>query len=756
MERPHILELPLTATASKMNSWSANDNNDDDDDTYQCLVVDSGPIIRLASSSSSASSLWRQARLFYTVPGVLQEIRDAKARQHLEQLPFDLRIRPASREGVHAVTEFARQTGDYHSLSAVDLQVLGLLYDLERESCGGDVSHIRTAPKRTLGLGQMEVLGKKGDTTQPQQQQQQQPQPQTVVDGKECCIVVEGEGEEVEEEEDKKPATLQSTPAHPSQIEESTILNKAEPSPQTAARTSKAQPNSWAALLNPHQSSTATTKELETLTPTTILTAPVIKDSASTVPDEETTKHTTTRVTFATAESEESVCSSSEAGGQFSDAESDDDDDFEISESFSDEECEAYVLDPGEKEQVVQKRGKEEDVTLERELQSDFPSLAAGLSVAVGEEGSDVDSEEEEEEEDEPRNEEPGQADIDAEAEEERKRRSLQPISKSGKLYNSFTKYGDLMKPKPKKKPATKQQQQQTVDPASVQPLTAKLDSRADATNQSRIIGGMSFAGQGDDVEDDGEGWITCTKDIRTIKAAGTLDPSRNPSNLDKNAAGGAQNKPLNAPPNSQRAACTTTDFAMQNVILQMNLELLSVDGMKIRKLKNWVTRCGACFTVYTNADSRNTGPLDKRLFCDHCGSDMMQRIAASVDGKTGRLRLHLSKKYKHNLRGTKFSLPKPGSGNRFQGDLLLREDQLMMGAWNQKVKMRSGGKAKDAAQSMFGRDIASNVGCHANALTSDDIRVGFGRRNPNAAKGRERRGKKKKSSDKACGLRRY
>jgi RNA-binding protein NOB1 len=191
----------------------------------------------------------------------------------------------------------------------------------------------------------------------------------------------------------------------------------------------------------------------------------------------------------------------------------------------------------------------------------------------------------------------------------------------------------------------------------------------------------------------------------------------------------------------------------MQNVILQMNLELLSIDGIKVRKLKSFVTRCGACFKVYTSNES--TGPLGKRLFCDKCGSDMMQRIAASVDGKTGRLRLHLSKRYKHNLRGTKFSLPKPGTGDRFKGDLLLREDQLLMGAWNQKVKMSSGGKARATAQSMFGKDLASNMGCNAKAV-DDDIRAGFGRRNPNAAKGRERRGKRKKTSDKACGLRRY
>jgi RNA-binding protein NOB1 len=233
------------------------------------------------------------------------------------------------------------------------------------------------------------------------------------------------------------------------------------------------------------------------------------------------------------------------------------------------------------------------------------------------------------------------------------------------------------------------------------------------------------------------------------MKSFGILEPHRNPEDIKSQT-----NRQEHGPPIHQRAAVATTDFAMQNVVLQMNLELLSVDGMKIRKVKSWVLRCGACFKVHTNADG--TGPIAKRLFCSHCGSDMIQRIAASVDGKTGRLRLHLKKNYRHNLRGTKYSLPKPGTGNRFQGDLLLREDQLLMGAWNQKARIRSGGKARQDAQSMFGRDLAGNVGCHAAAVTADDIRVGFGRQNPNAAKGRERRGKKKKTSEKACGLRRY
>merc|ERR1712003_261296 len=96
-------------------------------------------------------------------------------------------------------------------------------------------------------------------------------------------------------------------------------------------------------------------------------------------------------------------------------------------------------------------------------------------------------------------------------------------------------------------------------------------------------------------------------------------------------------------PPTSMRTACATTDFAMQNVLLQMNLELVTPDGgMRITKLKSWVTRCGACFMVYPDNDLTKSlyRNMNKRLFCSRCGSgDMMQRIAASVNNSTGELR---------------------------------------------------------------------------------------------------------------------
>jgi RNA-binding protein NOB1 len=689
---------PPTTTTTKTTSMPTR--TDDEDNVYEYLVVDSGPIIRI----TGMSTLWKRAKKFYTVPAVLQEIRDAKARQHLEALPFELITRDASPEAIQAVIDFSRQTGDYQSLSSVDLQVLGLLYDLEREGCG-DMSHVRKTPKRTLGLGKIESLG-----------------PDGVARVVTTSVPIEGHFKA--ESESESPLLVVEN--------EEEKMAETEPSSSPAALAPTQKPKTWAKLVNPSAVSTEAFAVQTSSFTDKALTASFGQMKLAKVGEDQ--------------------------GGQFSDAEEDsgeedsdfDPEDFSDEEDVSDEDCDVYVLDPEEAGELKQEAEelKQASTNIDEELQSEFPSLAASLNVPY--EGSDDEGNDDEGSEEEGNDE--SEVDKDLawhKAEEERKSKATQPISNSGKLYNSFRKYGKLLKtapPSTKKAPAAHlaENQQTLVD--------AHATGRKDEDrNQSRIIGGNAFSGQGGDVEDDGEGWITSAKEIRSMKAAGALDPMRDPKNLGNKV-------PLRTPvgpPTSQRAACTTTDFAMQNVILQMNLELLSVDGFKVRKLKSWVTRCGACYKVYTNSDK--AGPLGgKRLFCDHCGSDMMQRIAASVDGKTGRLRLHLSKNYKHNLRGTKFSLPKPGTGNRFQGDLLLREDQLLVGAWNQKVKMRSGGKARNAAQSMFGRDIATNVGCHASAVNTDDVRVGFGRRNPNAAKGRERRGKKKKTSDTACGLRRY
>jgi hypothetical protein len=177
------------------------------------------------------------------------------------------------------------------------------------------------------------------------------------------------------------------------------------------------------------------------------------------------------------------------------------------------------------------------------------------------------------------------------------------------------------------------------------------------------------------------------------------------------------------------KVACLTTDFSMQNVLLQMRLHVMAVDGLMIKSAKQWVLRCMGCFEVHYDMD---------RLFCRKCGGSHLSRVSASIDAG-GSLKLHLKKNYHVDLKGSKYNLPAPGKQGRYQGEILLREDQLLSGIWKQKcVKIR-----KDI-KSAFGEDVTSDVGMHINK--GQAIKIGLGKNNPNAAKGRERRGKSKRT----------
>lgn len=104
----------------------------------------------------------------------------------------------------------------------------------------------------------------------------------------------------------------------------------------------------------------------------------------------------------------------------------------------------------------------------------------------------------------------------------------------------------------------------------------------------------------------------------------------------------------------------------------------MSLDGMSVRRVKQWILRCAACFKTCTEMG---------RLFCPVCGNASLDRVSCSVNAKTGATYLHLRRNHKVNLRGSKFSIPAPDpTKGRFEGDLLLREDQLLTGIWAQKV----------------------------------------------------------------------
>lgn len=102
-------------------------------------MIDSGAVIH-----GGAAQLFSSANQFWTVPEVLAEIRDKKARHLLDTLPYEIKLKTPSEESLAHVAGFARKTGDLRSLSKVDLQVIALTYELEKQETGA--AHINAAP----------------------------------------------------------------------------------------------------------------------------------------------------------------------------------------------------------------------------------------------------------------------------------------------------------------------------------------------------------------------------------------------------------------------------------------------------------------------------------------------------------------------------------------------------------------------------------------------------------------------------------
>ncbi|OCL14152.1 20S-pre-rRNA D-site endonuclease nob1 [Glonium stellatum] len=127
----------------------------------------------------------------------------------------------------------------------------------------------------------------------------------------------------------------------------------------------------------------------------------------------------------------------------------------------------------------------------------------------------------------------------------------------------------------------------------------------------------------------------------------------------------------------SMQVATVSTDFALQNVLLQMNLNLLSTNLHRVKHLNTYILRCYACFFT--------TKQMEKQ-FCPRCGKPTLTRVACSTN-QNGEFKLHLKKNFQWNNRGNRYSVPKPVSGSangRIKGggkdgwgqDLILAEDQ--------------------------------------------------------------------------------
>lgn len=239
---------------------------------------------------------------------------------------------------------------------------------------------------------------------------------------------------------------------------------------------------------------------------------------------------------------------------------------------------------------------------------------------------------------------------------------------------------------------------------------TAKLDDVSKSTTERAVPKVDSAQNSQEDSASDSEGWIT-------------------PSNLKKRQAQDAgASASAAAEPKTMQVGVLTTDFAMQNVILQINLNLLSPSMTRVKHLKTFVLRCHACFQI--------TKDMTKQ-FCPRCGQPTMTRVSCSTN-TNGEFKLHLKKNMQWNTRGDRYSIPKPmhgsangkvaGGGKGGWGhDLILAEDQ-------KEYQRAAKAEKRQKEKSLMDEDYLPSILTGDRGRAGGRVKVGAGR-NVNARK---------------------
>ncbi|PSK36649.1 hypothetical protein B9Z65_1832 [Elsinoe australis] len=149
------------------------------------------------------------------------------------------------------------------------------------------------------------------------------------------------------------------------------------------------------------------------------------------------------------------------------------------------------------------------------------------------------------------------------------------------------------------------------------------------------------------------------------------------PSNLKKKQAtdSGATSTTTAVP--RMQVATLTTDNALQNLLLQINLNLLSSSLSRISQIRTTLLRCHACFLIHKQPNLQ---------FCQRCGKPTLTRVTCTTSS-SGEVKVHLKKNMQWSSRGERYSIPKPvhgssngrikgGGKNGWGNGLVLAEDQ--------------------------------------------------------------------------------
>ncbi|KAL5021881.1 hypothetical protein ScPMuIL_001036 [Solemya velum] len=237
-------------------------------------------------------------------------------------------------------------------------------------------------------------------------------------------------------------------------------------------------------------------------------------------------------------------------------------------------------------------------------------------------------------------------------------------------------------------------------------PQSGYIDKDGDMLPEELICEGSDEEGEIDEdsgnSSDDDEGWIT-------------------PSNIHKiQQQSGVVMQKASVP-----VGCITTDFAMQNVLLQMGLNVISIDGMLIKKAKSYILRCFACMKITTDVT---------KVFCPHCGNKTLQRVSMTVN-EDGSIVYFLSRRKPISTKGMKYSMPLPKGGKHANNPIITEDQPCPQQRLSRKARQKIDALDPDYVTgiSPFSmNDInsrAANLGVHCNT------RDRWNKRNPNEVK---------------------
>lgn len=113
--------------------------------------------------------------------------------------------------------------------------------------------------------------------------------------------------------------------------------------------------------------------------------------------------------------------------------------------------------------------------------------------------------------------------------------------------------------------------------------------------------------------------------------------------------------------------ACMTTDYALQNVLKQLNLQLAALNGRIIKQLRTYILRCYACY---------KTTSIMTKVFCPNCGNKTLKRVAVSLD-ENGKQVIHINTRRPLTSKYKNQSLPRFHGGKHSRNPILF-EDQPM------------------------------------------------------------------------------